>query len=196
MACEDDSKAVPQRRAAASGWLFTVADANGVATPSDEMQCRCASADRLVHLANGMEPTWTPLERPFPSLGSCAVPQHVVGVNTMVTTLQKAFFEEPSKRGVLLRGAPGSGKSTISRAYVASHEGSYPGGVIWLTGNTVAAITNRIGHQMRRFSHPASAEEVVPWLREWLMAAGAVASGGRRRGQWQRYRRRWRHRDC
>ena len=178
MACEDGSKAVPQRRPAASGWLVTVADDNGVATPSDEMQCRCASADRLVHLANGMVPTWAPLERPFPSLGSCAVPQHVVGVNTtvcMVTTLQKAFFEEPSNRGVLLRGVPGSGKSTFSRAYVASHEGSYPGGAIWLTGNTVAAITNRIGHQMRRFSHPASAEEVVPWFRDWL---------GRQPGRW------------
>ena len=104
MACDDDSKAVTQRRAAASGWLVTVADANGVTTPSDEMQCRCAGADRLVDLANGMVPTWAPLERPFPSLGNCAGPQHVVGVDTMVATLQKAFFEEPSKRGVRLRG--------------------------------------------------------------------------------------------
>ena len=67
-------------------------DDNGAATPSDEMQCRCA---------NGMVPNWA---RPFPSLGNCAGPQHVVGVDTMVATLQKAFFEEPSKRGVRLRG--------------------------------------------------------------------------------------------
>ena len=175
MACEEDeSKAAPQRRAAPIGRLLTAADDLGsqaVATPANEVQIPYAGANRLLDLANGMVPTCAPLNSPCLSMGSCAVPLYVVGVDAMVATLRKAFFNEPTASGVLLRGSAGLGKSTIARAYVAAHIGPgspYPGGVIWLTGNTVAAITKRIGLDMHHFSPPTSAVEMGPWLQHWL----------------------------
>ena len=137
-----------------------------VTTASGHVQITCAK--QLLGPTNVVLRTCAPPASAFPSVRNSEVPQHVVGVDGMVARLQKAFFEKPSKLGVLLRGPPGSGKSTIARTYVASHDGSYPGGAIWLTGDTVAAITKRIRGQMPRFAPPASAEEVAPWLRDWL----------------------------
>ena len=165
----------------AKAWARVVRDPEPLSTlldrvceaVTDSTDAQITSANQRLGPTNVVLRTCAPPESPFPSVRNSEVPQHVVGIDTMVATLQKAFFEDPSKRGVLLRGAPGSGKSTIARAYVASHndngtDASYPGGVIWLSGNTRAAIAKRIGQEMRRFAPPASAEEVVPWFRDWL----------------------------
>ena len=101
MACEEDeSKAAPQRRAAPIGRLLTAADDLGsqaVATPANEVQIPYAGANRLLDLANGMVPTCAPLNSPCLSMGSCAVPLDVVGVDAMVARLRKAFFNAPTR---------------------------------------------------------------------------------------------------
>ena len=140
-----------------------------VTTASGKAQIPCAN--QLLGPTNVVLRSCAPPESAFPSVRNSEVPQYVVGVETTVARLQKAFFNDPSGRGVLLRGGVGSGKSTIARAYVASHNGpgsSYPGGVIWLTGNTVAAIVQRVCDEMFRFSPPKPAEEVGPWFHAWL----------------------------
>ena len=162
-----------------------------VTTASGKAQIPCAN--QLLGPTNVVLRSCAPPESAFPSVRNSEVPQYVVGVETTVARLQKAFFNDPSGRGVLLRGGVGSGKSTIARAYVASHNGpdsGYPGGVVWLTGNTVAAVAQCVCDQMFRmknFSTEATPDEIGRWFcgwlvslqpKRWLLVVDGVGNGG------------------
>ena len=122
-----------------------------------------------------------PLASAFPTVAVSELPPFAVGVKPRADQLRDALFVPVGRtiRTVVLRGGKGCGKSTAITAYITRHTpggtgSGYPGGVIWVVGDSIESIAESICEEMWRFEDltDKSAKAVWVWFRRWLSKPG------------------------